>query len=272
MINALRKIAALAGFKTNTEPAIETPDNDATLHDAVLSGWFKHETGELFTGFKISSGDIVLDVGCGDAPFVAFCALQGAKVIFADIDREKISAGYKRLKNGPDMALYPIVSNVNPLPLNDGTASKIIAMEVLEHVEDPASFLSELVRVGRPGAQYLITVPDPSIEKIQQQLAPESYFQKPNHLRIFGRTDFEKHIVSAGLTIEDRAYYGFFWSIWWCFFWACEQDHGDPWHPILENWRKTWGLLLKTKQGPKIKQALDNFMPKSQAIIARKPQ
>jgi len=245
--------------------------NDPTLIDANLSGWFKTDTGELLSGFYIDPADTVLDVGCGDGPFVHFCAQRGADVIFADIDAEKVATVERSLLHSNARSVKPLVTDANPLPLADATADKIIAMEVLEHVENPAQFMNELVRVGKPGAQFLITVPDPVGESIQRVLAPPPYFQHPNHIRVFERHEFEQLLTDSGLIIEKRIHYGFFWSMWWFFFWACKQDMLDPWHPILQSWTKTWSLLLETDEGPRIKQALDNALPKSQAIIARKP-
>lgn len=237
-----------------------------------LSGWFNDETGELYEGFPIRAEDTVLDVGCGDAPFVSFCADQGAEVIFADIDAAKIDALHRRLQNSKARGLRPIVSDANPLPLEDATADKVVAMEVLEHVDDPRQFIDELVRVGKPGASYLLTVPGHLHENVQKRLAPDSYFEKPNHIRIFGEGELDQLALDAGLTVHKSAGYGFYWSVWWYMFWACDQDLAEPWHPILQNWTRTWLMLLKTDQGPRIKGVLDDIMPKSHAIIASKPQ
>ncbi|UVE17946.1 methyltransferase domain-containing protein [Pseudomonas sp. LS44] len=245
---------------------------DFTFEDATLSGWFRHDSGELLEGFPIHPDDHVIDVGCGDGVFINFCASLGAEVTFADIDAEKIAAVTERLQNSKARAVHPLVSDANPLPLAAGYADKVIAMEVMEHVDAPADFLRELVRIGKPGALYLLSVPDAVSEGVQQQLAPSAHFQKPNHINIFARDEFEKLVTDAGLIIERRAYYGFYWSVWWAFFWTCNQDLSPPWHPLLENWARTWEALLTTRDGPRIKQALDQVMPKSQAIIARKPQ
>lgn len=241
------------------------------LLDAQLSGWFKNESGELIEGFPIEASDDVLDVGCGDGAFISFCANQGAKVMFADIDASKVAEATRRLEGTPAREIVPIVSDADPLPLADGSASKVVAMEVIEHVDSPERFLAELVRVGRSGALYLLTVPDPLAETVQKELAPDTYFQKPNHIRIIQRDEFERMVQEAGLIIEKRTSYGFYWSLWWCFFWVCDQELSPPWHPLLKSWNTTWGHLLSTGQGPKVKQALDKLMPKSQAIIARKP-
>lgn len=245
--------------------------HDFTFDDARLSGWFSHETGELLKGFPIRAEDSVLDVGCGDGSFINFCAQFGPEITFADIDAEKIRQVQARLQQSAARALHPLVTDANPLPLPDAYADKVIAMEVMEHVDDPAQFLRELVRVGKPGALYLLSVPDSVSEGVQKELAPPAHFQKPNHINIFSREEFERLVLESGLVIEQKATYGFYWALWWAFFWTCDQDLSPPWHPLLENWAKTWETMLKMPDGPRIKKALDEVMPKSQAIIARKP-
>ena len=254
--------------------ALEPPPKavlDTTLTDTYLSGWFHHETNELFEGFVINPEDSILDIGCGDGPFAHFCAERGAEVIFADIDAAKVAAVSEMLKHSKARAIVPLVTDAKPIPLADNRVNKVIAMEVLEHVENPQDFMRELVRVAKPGSLFLLTVPDPVGENVQRTLAPPSYFEPPNHIRVFERDEFERLVVDAGLVIERRTSYGFYWSLWWFFFWTCKQDLAPPWHPVLESWTHTWNLLLNTPDGPRIKRALDDAMPKSQAIIARKP-
>ena len=51
-----------------------------------------------------------------------------------------------------------------------------------------------------PHLKYLITVPDPEIEKLQKKgLAPDAYFSKPNHIRIWERDAFAQLVTDAGL-------------------------------------------------------------------------
>ena len=97
------------------------------------------------------------------------------------------------------------------LPVADGFATRVICTEVLEHVDDPAEVLRELVRIGAPGAMYLITVPDPVAEGVQQKVAPPLYFQRPNHVRIIPRQEFSQLVIDAGLEIVEVSRYGFYW-------------------------------------------------------------
>lgn len=253
--------------KDNAEPV----PADFTLLDASLSGWFREETGELLEGFPVRPGDHVVDVGCGEGVFIAFCARLGAEVTYADIDEARVDAVTTKLQGSNARAIHPLVSDASPLPLPDNYADKVIAMEVMEHVDNPSAFLKELVRVGKPGALFLLSVPDAGSERVQQHLAPPGHFEKPNHINVFDRETFERLVTEAGLVVERKAYYGFYWSIFWALFWTCDQDLSPPWHPLLESWARTWDMVLKMRDGPRIKRALDEALPKSQAIIARKP-
>jgi SAM-dependent methyltransferase len=252
-------------------PPPQTERPDIGLQDAMTGGLFNNDTGELYPGFAISSDDVVLDVGCGDGDKAHFCAMRGADIIYADVDPEQIAIAGRRLADSPARSLTPILSDSNPLPLADGVATRIIASEVIEHVDDAAQFLSELVRVGRSGALYLLTVPDPVVESLQTQLAPSVYFKKPYHVRIIGRDEFERMATDAGLVVEKRGAHGFYWALWWVFFWTSGVDLSAPSHPLLESWANTWAALLDTPDGRRVKQALDDFMPISQYLVARKP-
>jgi SAM-dependent methyltransferase len=272
----------------STEPAPATVEYTATpkpaetqtdpydpywcgLEDMVQSGWFLQGSNEILSGFRIERDDIVLDVGCGNGAATLFAANRGAHIIFSDVNPARVEELAQRIAQTPAQSYKAVVCDSNPIPLPDACATKVLAMEMLEHVDDPVAVLKELYRMGRPGALYLITVPDPVGEELQKEFAPATYFEKPNHIHIFQRDEFARLVTEAGLVIEHRHSSGFFWTIWMCLFWACEQDMAPPWHPLLENWTKTWITLLGMPQGSRIKKVLDEFMPKSQAIIARKP-
>ncbi|WP_246542163.1 class I SAM-dependent methyltransferase [Collimonas antrihumi] len=252
-------------------PAAAIDSFHVGLRDALESGWYLHESSELYRGFVISAEDVVLDIGCGDGGNSLFCANHGAHVIVADIDAAKVESTMQRLVETPARLVQGLVGDANPLKLEDGIASKVVCMEVLEHVDDTAQFLSELARVGKSGAHYLLSVPDPVQETLQKGLAPPWYFEKPNHIRIIQRDEFEKMVTDAGLVIERHEYFGFYWSVWWLFFWNCKVDLSNASHPLLDNWAKTWEALLDTPNGEQVMRVLNDFMPKSQIIIARKP-
>ena len=79
----------------------------------------------------------------------------------------------------------------------------------------------------------------------------------------------------AGLQIEDRGYSGGFWSIYWPMAWlSCEPGGGLPFnnpHPMCVHWTKSWEAVQAHPQGHLLRDALNELLPKSQWILARKP-
>jgi ubiquinone/menaquinone biosynthesis C-methylase UbiE len=260
-------VAVAAAEVSNPEPF-----NPYTVHGKSMqaSGWFNHETGELFRGFPISEADVVLDIGCGGGGNANFCASRGAHIVFADIDSKMVAETERILKNSAARKIEAIVTDANPLPLPDGMFTRVVSTEVIEHVDDPRSFLKELARVGKPGALYLLAVPDPAAEEIYKQVAHPSYFEHPNHIRVIEHAEFEQLVADAGLEVIARDFYGVYFTIWWAIYWADWQDGPTPRHPALDAWATTWDALLKCKDGLRITNALDKALPKSQLIIARK--
>lgn len=247
--------------------------------DSVQSGWFLQDSGELLKGFPITSADVVLDVGCGEGGATMFAARCGAQVIFSDTNADQVARLSAKIANSTARGYQALVCDTNPLPLADNVASRVVAMEMLEHVDQPGQVLAELVRVGRPGALYLLTVPDSVSEGLQKQLAPAAHFQKPNHIHVFERDDFATMVADAGLQIVRRDAYSFYWSMWMCLYWACDgRQEGAtldqikaPYPLLLNEWAKTWHALISMPDGARVKEVLDHFVPKSQIVIARKP-
>jgi len=240
--------------------------------DASRNGWYNGKDYQLFPNFTIDPLDTFVDVGCGDGTACMFAANCGAEVIGVDIDEALMADLAKRLKKSAARQSQALVSDGHPLPLEDAIATRVVCQEVLEHVPDPRQFVSELVRIGKPGARYLLTVPDPVGESIQKKIAPPAYWAPPNHVRIFQREDFSRLVVDSGLRIEKRTRYSYYWAMWWTLFWGANKPvkFGSGETPVLHHWNKLWGHMVSDPNYAKVVDALDDLMPKSQIIIAVK--
>jgi ubiquinone/menaquinone biosynthesis C-methylase UbiE len=250
------------------------------LRDAVKRGWYRLETGELFDGFQVTENDVVLDVGCGRGNAVLFCARQGAHVVFADVDTEKIRVLIDQVRTTRARKVEGFVIDALHLPLPDAYATRILATEMLEHTEDPERILAELVRVGKPGAKYLISVPDARSETLQKPVAHPFYFSAPNHIQIFNRERFVHLVEKSGLKIERYDTWGFYWTVYMSIFWlvtpegdldgAVLDQIGPPYHPLLQNWANFWAGLMECPGSEKLLASFDQFLPKTQVIVAQK--
>jgi ubiquinone/menaquinone biosynthesis C-methylase UbiE len=267
------------GMQIPEVPLINQSDTvDVSFVDSMndqLDGWFNSDSGELYRDFFISTDDHVLDIGCGNGRYLFFCAEQGAHVSWVDIEEHKVERMRGALKNSSAASLSGYVSDCEPMPFDMPFATKVIASEVMEHVDNPTIFLAELYRIGLPGATYLITVPHQKAEDTQKFFAPKEYFEKPNHINIFSEEEVETLIKQAGFEIISQENTGFYQAIWWMFIWVCPGDRlsmGDVQNStIMKRWVQTWTELLKNERGAQVKQILDNVLPKRRVVVARKP-
>jgi SAM-dependent methyltransferase len=229
---------------------------------------------EFLFGLELNSDDTVVDVGCGAGDACVLAGRVGAEVIGIDIEPSLIAQTEERMQTVPARAFRGIASDVNPIPLPDGTASVVLCTEVLEHVDDPARLLAELARIGRPGARYLISVPDPASESVMRAVAPAWYFEKPIHQHVFERQELDALVSAAGLVVETSIALGFQDSIKWFIHMAIGPDHmfsPPPPAPIFDDWERVMATLRSLPRGPAVIRELDRLIPKSQVVIARKP-
>ena len=242
--------------------------------ESEFCGAFNVTTRELLAGFPIGETDTVVDVGCGEGYASQFAAHCGAAVYAVDIDRNALAAVERHMQEQkPARPFRTLLSDANPLPLADGLATRVVAQEVLEHVDDPRT-IPRRTGAHRPAGHALSVVGAGPCQRIsaKRSRAGSLLVQTESSARVRA-AEFDRLVRDAGLEIEKRFSYSFFWAMWWLLFWSGEGNFeiGSPGTPVLTHWHKTWTALLKTPNGPRIKQALDDLMPKSQVVLRARP-
>lgn len=112
----------------------------------------------------VSKRDIVLDVGGGDLPYPR-----------ANVVLDKYFDNFQRIGNiRLDRPL--IIGDAEKMPFKDKAFDFIIASQILEHMDNPALFLEELMRIGKAG--YIET---PNI--LFETLVPFVYHRLYIHLK-----------------------------------------------------------------------------------------
>jgi SAM-dependent methyltransferase len=92
------------------------------------------------------------DVGCGRG--VLHSVLAGIATTYCGID-------VMRYEGFPaHLDFYPADLDRDALPLPDASADIVVALEVIEHLENPRRFMREIVRVTRPGGTVLLSTPN----------------------------------------------------------------------------------------------------------------
>jgi len=128
---------------------------DALWEDAPdpLPG-FDVERRRAFLLEHVRGGERVLDLGCGEGDFAAAAAQAGpAEVLGVDVAAEAVRRARAR---HPDLRFERVD---DALPAQDASCDLVWCSEVLEHVLDTATLLSEARRVLRTGGLLLVTTP-----------------------------------------------------------------------------------------------------------------
>lgn len=110
---------------------------------------------KVATRLGLSKGDCVLDIACGTGDWLAELHRQGAKVSGVDISARAIARAKRRL---PDGDLREGVAE--ELPFDSQQFDLVTCMGSLEHFLDQPGALQEMRRVAKPGARFLILVPN----------------------------------------------------------------------------------------------------------------
>jgi SAM-dependent methyltransferase len=97
---------------------------------------------ELSRDLDVPIGGRVLDYGCADMPYRAFF----------DPDVEYVGADLA----GNELAVVKLAPD-GSVPVADQSFDAVLSTQVLEHVRDPAMYLSECFRVLRPGGRLLLS-------------------------------------------------------------------------------------------------------------------
>ncbi|MBI4663134.1 MAG: methyltransferase domain-containing protein [Verrucomicrobia bacterium] len=120
-------------------------------------------------------GARVLDVGCGVGQVVKRLTDAGCEAYGVDVSEPNIEKASR-------VSLRCRFYDGKKLPFADGFFACVGALNVLEHVEEPESFIEELVRAVEPGGRVVLS--------------------SPNFFRVLGFRDY--HVRMRGLRNKGR--------------------------------------------------------------------
>ena len=84
----------------------------------------------------------------------------GVQIIHAEISGELMKVAAERRPEARQVKL----ETYSRLPFEDSEFDRVISLETLEHVPEPAAFLTELFRVAKPGAKMVLSCPPATSE------------------------------------------------------------------------------------------------------------
>ena len=236
----------------------------------------------------LRSGDLVLDLGCGFGRHAYEALRRGASVVACDLGVDELRqvravAGvmHDAGQVGPTDAgvgtvmLETANGDARRLPFADGAFDRVIASEVMEHIDDDDTAMAELTRVLRPGGTIAVTVPSLFPEKVCWSLSEDYHAPKVagGHVRIYRRQQIVAMLRAAGMVpTGHHRVHALHSPYWWL---RCLVGPNQPiadsrlvtlYHRLL-----SWDIEKAPRLTRWTERALNPVLGKSLVVYATKP-
>jgi ubiquinone/menaquinone biosynthesis C-methylase UbiE len=193
-----------------TTPSVEevptgnTYDKYGSTNPVVrrLMHGFERTLAELFAQ---AAPESVLDVGCGEGVLTHQWAQQlgERRIVGIDLDDEKLKAEWQT-RQRPNLEYRTMLAENMPFAENEFDAA--CAIEVLEHVPDPAHTVAEMARVAR--RHLLVSVPREPLWRMLN-MARGAYLSDlgntPGHVNHWSKRAFVKELSAIGKVVEAES-------------------------------------------------------------------
>jgi len=109
--------------------------------------------------FQFSPESRVLNIGCGKAPQAVVYKGAYGEMVGVDINKERIEESYKLLQERNIQNYSAICANVEKIPLEDNSFDHALAVDIIEHVQNPDRVCREAHRLLKENGRLLISFP-----------------------------------------------------------------------------------------------------------------
>lgn len=133
---------------------MSVPQGDAVRRARLSLGASEQAIYETAAGLLAERGasGVLADVGCGTGNLWHAVGARFQRCIGVDVLR------YEGLPADVDFRACDL--DRAPLPIGTGKADAAVALETIEHLENPRALMRELVRIVRPGGCVVVTTPN----------------------------------------------------------------------------------------------------------------
>jgi SAM-dependent methyltransferase len=234
-----------------------------------------------FDRLGLHPGDRVLDMGCGAGRHAFEMYRRGGDVIAFDQDGDELAGVLEIFGAMREQGEVPLGAEADikqgdalAMPFADEEFDRIVASEVLEHIPDDETAISELVRVLRPGGTIAVTVPRWLPEKICWALSDQYHEVEGGHVRIYTGDELVGKLRAAGLEYvgKDHAH-GLHSPYWWI---KCAVGVDNDRHPLVKAYHEVlvWDIMKRpgySRVTRLAERALNPLIGKSMVLYLRKP-
>ena len=187
----------------------------------------------ILSSIKVPLNSVTLDIGCGTGSNLRVLSEVGLNTVGLDRSTYALTLAQKSWK------FHLLAGDLNRLPIKTNSIGLIIAMDILEHLEDDEKGIREFYRSLTKGGIIILTVPAFQFLSGIQDIVT-------GHKRRYSETEIRSKLRNTGFEILRSSYFNFF-----LFF------------PILLGRRLIRLLGLKIESENKINSPLINFFLKT---------
>lgn len=199
-------VAATATLRTVASPLSSAlSGQDVVVASRAYIHRYSSHRGQVRTDLleRISTtAESVLEFGCGEAALgAALKERQSCRVVGVELDRVAAEKARTRIDAVHSGDVRQLLSTL------DETFDWIVGGDILEHLEEPWSFLSDLRRLARPGARLLLSLPNIASWPIASDLLRGRFdyvymgILCAGHVRFFTRSMIEEMLQIAGWSL-----------------------------------------------------------------------
>lgn len=173
---------------------------------------FRWRAVKRYIDFRAGS---TLEVGAGSG-LIAFEIAQRnpqGRVVISEfdsvwLDRARTIAARRDIRNAEFSQ-----EDVRQLARSGDLFDQVLAVDVLEHIDDDSLAMGEIAAALRPGGRFVGSVPTPNYPKVMGR----RYHESIGHVRDgYWLEDMESLLENAGLTLQEAHYYTGATASWAC--------------------------------------------------------
>lgn len=245
-----------------------------------------------FDRLGLRPGDRVIDMGCGAGRHAFEMYRRGADVVAFDQDADELANVLELFGAMKEAGEVPVGAAADikegtalALPFADGEFDRVVCSEVLEHIWDDVTAISELIRVLRPGGTMAITVPRWLPEVINWRLSADYHNAEGGHIRIYTDHELVDKVTKGGrpndgtpgdaMIYEGKDHAHGLHSPYWWIKSAVGVENND--HPLVKAYHQVlvWDIMKTPRYSTLTRlaeRALNPLIGKSMVLYFRKPE
>lgn len=157
--------------------------------------WFRRHEVAYLRCAELCAGHEVLEAGCGKGYGADLLASVARRVVAVDYDAATVAHVRDRY---PRVAV--LAANLAALPIPDASIDVVVNFQVIEHLWDQPQFITECLRVLRPGGLLLVSTPN------RITFTPGSDVPvNPFHTRELNAAELRELLVDGGFRVQSMS-------------------------------------------------------------------